>query len=391
MNPLVLLLLPHFLPGSRYGGPVRTIANLLTQLDGRYRFHLLTSDREFHDQRPYDLPANRWLPWQGQTRVRYADPRHLGPRDLRELGRELRPDVVYLNSFFHPRFSLLPYALWRRGAFGAAGLVLAPRGEFAPGALAQKALKKRLLLGAARLAGRYREPLWQASSPFEAQDIQRVWPGARLQIARNLGTTPADLPARERGKRAGELRLLFVGRVSRMKNLDFLLERLTDLPGRVELQVAGPAEDAGYLELCRAVAARLPASVQVRFLGAVEPAAVPGLLRNADLLFQPSLGENFGHAILEALAHGLPALISDRTPWRGLSAAQAGWDLPLEDPAAFRTALLEALALDEPAWQSWSHGARELGLRSLGDPEPVLQHEELFRRAMADHRWRGRA
>ncbi len=390
MKPLILLFLPHFLPGTRYGGPVRTITNLLAGLGDQYRFHLLTSDRDFHGHAPYDRPVDTWLPWQDQARVRHVDARRLGPRELRRLGHELQPDLVYLNSFFHPRFSLLPYMLWRRGAFGPAGLVLAPRGEFARGALAQKAVKKAMLLTTARLGGLFREPLWQASSYFEAQDIQRVWPGARIQVARNLGTALLDPPARERGKEPGVLRLLFVGRVSRMKNLDFLLDQLANLPGQLELLVAGPAEDAGYLELCRVRAARLPANVRVTFLGAVEPSAVPGLLRNADLLFQPSLGENFGHAILEALTHGLPALISDRTPWRGLTAARAGWDLPLEEPGAFRATLREVLALDETAWQVWSRGAREWGQRSLADEEPVRQHQNLFRRALESHRWEGR-
>jgi glycosyltransferase involved in cell wall biosynthesis len=55
-----------------------------------------------------------------------------------------------------------------------------------------------------------------------------------------------------------------------------------------------------------------------------------------DLFFLPTRGENFGHAIYEALASGIPVLISDRTPWRNLESLGVGWDLPLNAPDKFR-------------------------------------------------------
>ena len=66
-----------------------------------------------------------------------------------------------------------------------------------------------------------------------------------------------------------------------------------------------------------------------------------------DLLFMPSQGENFGHTMAEALACGLPMLISDRTPWKGLEAAHAGWDVSLDDRTAFAKALQTMLEMDE--------------------------------------------
>jgi len=383
----VLLLIPHFLPGSRFGGPVRTVGNLLALLGDLFDFHVLTRDRDFQSEQPYPLPANRWLDWCGLARVRYADSAGLKSQALKELGRELRPDLLYLNSFFHPRFSLLPYQLWRRGAFGGAPLVLAPRGEFAPSALAQKALKKRLFLAAARWTGGYQEALWQASSAFEAEDICRVMGvGARIQVAPNLGMQPVDPPPREKVKEPGCLRLVFLGRISPMKNLDFLLNCLPGLPGRIELSVAGPAEDRQYLARCTRIAATLPVSVTVRFLGAVPPQETPRLLRNHDLLFQPSLGENFGHAILEALQLGLPVLTSDRTPWRGLEAQRAGWDLPLEQPERFREVLRKLLPQNESDWSTWSAGAGLLGLAHCRDEQALRLNVDLFQRAMAEAR-----
>ena len=60
--------------------------------------------------------------------------------------------------------------------------------------------------------------------------------------------------------------------------------------------------------------------------------------------FFPTLGENYGHVIYEALDSGCPVLISDQTPWRGLSEVGAGWDLPLDKPDLFRQACKRSFA-----------------------------------------------
>ena len=46
----------------------------------------------------------------------------------------------------------------------------------------------------------------------------------------------------------------------------------------------------------------------------------------------PTLGENFGQVILEAMTAGCAILISDATPWRGLQEKGYGWELPLAQP-----------------------------------------------------------
>jgi glycosyltransferase involved in cell wall biosynthesis len=71
----------------------------------------------------------------------------------------------------------------------------------------------------------------------------------------------------------------------------------------------------------------------------------------------PTKGENFGHAIFEALAAGRPALISDQTPWRNLAMHQAGWDLPLSQPATFAAAIEQTAAMNGEQLNDWCTGA----------------------------------
>lgn len=372
--PTVLILLPHWLPGTRYGGPVRTVRNLAARLGGEYRFFVLSSDRDFGATVPYDLPTGRWL--EREDHAARHEPR-LDGAGLARIVDELRPDLVQLNSLFHPRWSILPAVERRRGLW-AGRLAIAVRGELNPGALAIKPAKKRAWLAFAKAAGVYRDVDWQASSEAEAEAVRRVFGArARVFVAPNL-TAPLSPLERAAPKERGRLRALFLGRVSAMKNPDWLLERLAAAGGPVELTVAGPVEDEALAARCRRLAAALPAGSVVDWRGDVPPEELPALLAGHDLLTLPSRGENHGHAIVEALQQGLPVLISDRTPWRGLPGARAGWDLPLEEPAAYEERLRAVRAMDHEEWAAWSAGARALGERISADPAALEANRRLL-------------
>ena len=70
-------------------------------------------------------------------------------------------------------------------------------------------------------------------------------------------------------------------------------------------------------------------------------------------LLMPTTHENFGHAVVEAWAHGRPVLLSDQTPWRGLSEAGLGWDVPLEK-ALWVKRMQEALQWPTEKWEAMS-------------------------------------
>ena len=85
----------------------------------------------------------------------------------------------------------------------------------------------------------------------------------------------------------------------------------------------------------------------------------------------PSLHENFGHATVEAWAHGRPVLLSDRTPWKGLDALQVGEDLPL-DRVQWKQAFERMLERDE-AWWKDCHQACLDHHRALCEAEAMTQ------------------
>ncbi|MCB8933280.1 MAG: glycosyltransferase, partial [Chthonomonadaceae bacterium] len=101
-------------------------------------------------------------------------------------------------------------------------------------------------------------------------------------------------------------------------------------------------------------------------------------LQAYDAFFMPTHGENFGHAIWEALAAGLPVVISDKTAWRGLEAAGAGWDLPLSDEAAFTRVVQGLVEMGSEAHAVLGAGARALAEGFGADGSIVDANRRLF-------------
>jgi glycosyltransferase involved in cell wall biosynthesis len=151
--------------------------------------------------------------------------------------------------------------------------------------------------------------------------------------------------------------VLFLGRINFKKGLDILVAAF----GRVlrqrrdtHLVLAGP-DTNGYEARVRRWLAEEQATHNVTFTGMVERERKISLLNRADLFVLPSYTENFGIAVVEAMAAGLPVLVSNRVNlWPEIQNAGAGIVIN-PDVGELTTALLTLL--DHP-----SH-AMEMGAR----------------------------
>jgi glycosyltransferase involved in cell wall biosynthesis len=395
-RPTVLLFAAYFLPGFKGGGPIRTLANLIDQLGETFRFRVVTSDRDLGDQEPYSgVVRDRWTKL-GDTEIYYCSPGPAAWRRLLATSEAVRPDLIYLNSFFSPQWSIRPLVHRRLGAFGGAPVLLAPRGEFSCGALSLKPIKKRAFLAVARLARLHAGLTFQASSQHEADDIRRVFrlgvvslaidlgsrtKDGRIAIARNLSGSSQRPSAAMHPKGTGSLRLVFLARIAPMKNLLGALQILSRISdSALTFDIYGILEDPAYWARCQAAKADIPPNITIRYRGPLRPEQVEETLAEYDAFLFPTLGENYGHVIREALSAGLPVLISDRTPWRGLEAKGAGADLPLDDLDAFADRIRAWAALSPERFQSLRRAAQALG----DDPDTGREALEANRRMILE-------
>lgn len=356
----VLCVANFFVPGFKGGGPIRSIANLATSLPERIGFDVFTRDRDLGAKESYPAVAiDAWSPFR-RGKVFYAAPKTFGVTGLKIAFRAQRYDVLYLNSLFGLKSSLLPH-LWNSyGAGPRLPTLIAPRGGLTLGALAKNPWRKRIFLFAARWSGLYRRVHWHASSPLEAEDIARQFPdaGPRIHIAPDLVAAPErDEALTTSDKVAGRLRLIFLSRISPMKNLLGLITYLSGTSAKIDFDIFGPIEDEAYWRECQAALNSLPPNVTTRFMGPVAPEYVGKTFADYDAFALPTFGENFGHVVFESLLVGTPVLISDRTLWR-------------DDPSG----AIATFALEDA--QGWS---RKLDALAASDAE---QHKALRQAAL---------
>lgn len=112
-----------------------------------------------------------------------------------------------------------------------------------------------------------------------------------------------------------------MGRLHPKKGLIELFDAIAQLPDGFLLDVYGTG-DAAFTAALHNKAAQLQG--RVRMHGHVDGAAKAAAFASADLFVLPSHSENFGIAVAEAMAHGLPVLTTTATPWAGVERVGCG-------------------------------------------------------------------
>lgn len=404
----ILAVLDYYLPGYKGGGPIRAISNLVDQMGDEYAFYILTRDRDLGDDAPYpSVQHGEWMPV-GKTVVRYLAPEDMTLRGWRRVLTDrsllaragLRPTPIpslsntstagtqhsaslpdetalYLNSFFSVHSVRIMLLRWLR-LIPRTPVILAPRGEFFPGALALKTRKKWLYLTVARLLRLYKDVIWQATAEDERKAILRIFPKVECHIAPDLTEQILTLPV---PRKSDKLKAIFLSRIARNKNLDYALRLLAEVRANIQFDIYGPTEDQAYWQECQSLIAALPENVHVEYKGVVLPDDVLNTFAQYHLFLFPTQGENFGHVIWEALAGASLVLTSDQTPWHDLEAHGIGWTLPLDNPAAFLAALDEVTRMNSCEFTNRANTAQEYAMRVSKNDKALAYYHTLFNKA----------
>jgi glycosyltransferase involved in cell wall biosynthesis len=197
------------------------------------------------------------------------------------------------------------------------------------------ALKKKVVCTSSSLKG-----VLEVAYPASVSMLEVVTPGV------DAGPGGASAEAREQARRKlglpiGAMLLLFVGNDLVKKGLPTLLQALELMPEQVHLAVVGQGE---AMRMLQTQVERQGLSARVHFLGSQRDMGVA--YRAADALVHPTLEDSYGMVVLEAMAHGLPVVVSD-VPYCGIAKDLSDCEnaLILEDPrdATQLATILQAL------------------------------------------------
>lgn len=252
-------------------------------------------------------------------------------------------DVVHVHAVFN--HACVAAAAACRSA--AVPYVIRPLGTLDPWSMRQKPVRKRVFWS---LSGRKMlersaavhytaEAEKEATEKFLGMNHGRVIPlGVEAE-----NTAPSNGVAHYFPALGDQRYVLFLSRLDPKKGLDLLIESFVSLVRRPEygswrLVIAGDGPHE-YVTMLKEKAAN---SHRIIFAGWVEGEAKEALLRHASLLALPSRQENFGFCLLEAMARGVPVLLSPQVNLaREIDAADAGW---IVERAELTAGLAAALA-----------------------------------------------
>ncbi|MBL4705513.1 MAG: glycosyltransferase family 4 protein [Flavobacteriales bacterium] len=373
----ILVFVDWFLPGKNAGGPIRSVANIIERFSEDFDFQVVTSVFDFGSLKPYpNVEKDQWTTYNG-IRVWYASK----PLDVNLVSSFIQSniDVVYMNSLFSKEYTQLPLKVIRKTGFSGK-VILAPRGMLGAGALAIKPTKKKVFLKVARTLKWYSRVIWHASTDLEEREIRTHFGvGVKVVVAENLASLPDFNAQIKIEKVVGEAEFVFVSRISIKKNLLFWIQQLPSIVAKkVIFHVIGPVEDEAYWKECVGQFEKLDSCFELKYHGSQTHDEVLRALNKAHFFVLPTLHENYGHVVIEALSMGCPVLLSDNTPWGNLKDGNIGSDIPLSNTNLWRTETQRLVDMTNETYIESVEACVEFANSKLTDKTIINKNKALF-------------
>lgn len=366
----------------KFGGPAHKIHALSTGLATRgYKVQVLTFRPQQAGVNPYEQDGNqqikvRYLPWIGRGLWQLPT----APSAIRRMIQQA--DVVHCYGLYDllcPAAAFYAHLLQRP-------YILEPLGMYVPRAGNTRAKLLYHQIFTTPMARRAARVI--ATSPAEMAELAPLVEPVRLVLRRN-GIDLAQfqhLPDKsvfyqEHNIQAHNIApderiLLYIGRISPIKNLEMLVAAFkTANLARVRLLLVGPMLEADYAERLKSLISELKLNQQVLLTGPLYDEDKRAALAAAHLLILPSQYESFGNAAAEAVAAGVPVLLTETCGIAPLINKRAGLAVPLNV-----NALADGLhtLVDDKVQREILIQQRQDVLQELSWEEPLKATEELY-------------
>ncbi|MDF2545689.1 MAG: hypothetical protein K0R93_587 [Anaerosolibacter sp.] len=380
MKKKVLIMAGYYLPSIKGGGPIQSIKNIVDNLSDKFDFYIVAADRDLGDDKPFEnITVDQWV-LVGKANVYYTDISTLGFQKAKKIIDSSKCKIMYLNSFFDYKFTTIPLILNKINEINVNKIIVAPRGQFSPGALGLKSIKKKLFIKTVKMIGLYSNLCWHSTAGLEKEHIRSIFKNEiNIVVANNLTANYKKLTYEKNLKKVeGELKVVFVSRIHPKKNLNQALDFFREIKGEVIFNIYGPIEDKEYWEKCKRSIASLPSNIRVEYQGVVKHEEIIKVFKKHHIFLFPTLGENFGHVISEAMIGGCPVIVSDQTPWRNLEKIGVGWDVEISNAKKYVQILQYLVNINGDKYKEISSRAFEYGKLNSTNSENINAYISLF-------------
>ena len=364
----LLIVIPYI--SFVYGGTARVVTEMATAIGSRnVTVDIVTTNAD--GEKTLDVRCHQWI-LESPFRIRYFPCWHrydlvFSFSMMRWLNQHIDEyDLVHTHTLFAPMLSWLYYLCRRR----CVPYLMTPHGMLDTWALAHKANKKYFYLRWIEKNSLSKASTIQAITRSEVNNLAAIGlsnvslvpNGINWQGSGEFGT--ANLFYKQFPEAQGKMLLLFLGRIHPKKGLNILTAALANVRLKfpeVHLVVAGP-DSIGYSREVKEHLANLNCLDIVTFTGMLDGKLKQAALAAATLFTLPSYSEGFSMSVLEAMASGLPCVITTACNFPEAAEASAAYVVETT-PEALTHALIHCLS-DPALAKAMGDRARHLVLEN---------------------------
>ena len=267
----------------------------------------------------------------------------------------IHPDIVHVNCCWLPSCALIQK--WSQNA--GYKTVLSPHGMLEPWIMARHHWTRKVpALWLYQKKAVEKADYIHATSETESTNLLELGYNDKIAVIPN-GINVSEIPMKSDWRRTKKI--LFLSRIHEKKGIEFLLRAAAKLRDRLygyEITIAGDGAP-DYISRLKQYAESLGIGSMTDFCGNVTGESKWKLFMSSDVFVLPTYSENFGIAVAEALACGIPVITTKGTPWHELETRKCGWWTEIGEKATAE-AMEKFLACTENELEEMGRNGRKL-------------------------------
>lgn len=359
MKPVVVVFIGGYLPGRKYGGPVTSIENFANRFCHDYDIRVICNDHDFKETKRYDGISDGWNKV-GNALVYYTNEKYYDCKSFESIISEFRDNVMffYLSGIYYIKMNHAAIRLSRKCHIP---VILAPRGDLMKNTIAMKSkkkmIKKLVFLSVAKFTNMFHGVVFQATSDEEEAGLKNYLGITKERIFNvyNLPTISKEKTKLEKSKDA--LKVLFISRIMVKKNPLLAIQIIEQVNENynIEFDIYGPKEDEDYWNECQNTIKRVNETknnIKINYLGSLPPTKAKEIYGQYDCFLFPTVSENYGHVIVEAMFSDCPVILSKgTTPWDDYH-NNGGFAIALSETKGFVNAIQTLAEMNSNEYQA---------------------------------------
>ena len=374
----IVVFIGGYLPAKKYGGPVTSIANLVSNLSEYYDFRIVSNDHDLDETKRLEGISDGWNKM-GKAQVLYIPESEYKEKIFLSILKATDAHAIYLSSIFY-------YALNFPAIKSAKKLkipvIMAPRGELCKNALSFGRTHKMLFLKGIQLMRIFDGVYFHATSEEEALGIQKYLKVSPDRISLMPNMHGEQLKRDNCSKNSGELKIVFLARIQEKKNLYGAIHAVLQARGKIQFDIYGPLEQEEYWEKCKTLIETAPDHICIKYKGALIPEEAKKVFLNYQCFLFPTFSENYGHVIAEALLCQCPVIISKgTTPWDDVNEV-AGYTASLTSENQFVSCINRMVEMSEPQFRQLTESVCKYLQRKLMTDSLRKAYRDMFDNAI---------